>query len=195
MTDDKKLQLYYCNGESYWAPADREYKINRIRKWKQAFRVYAAIYCEANPGRSAEIWQYVYIINKAAMSWVWENVYFYDVTFRQLMAENPSRRWAKTYNQMWNIAMCEPLRRNNFSGNGGGSSYHTNGYRRSSHSPGNNQSSAGANRSSRPKYCWKFNKNKDHGSDCDFVHRCSVCDSPITPELTAISVKLETDNK
>ena len=55
MADDKRLQFFYQNGETFFVPADKENKISSIRKWEQAFRVYAAIYCAANPSCSAEI--------------------------------------------------------------------------------------------------------------------------------------------
>ena len=41
---------------------------------KQVFRVDAAIYNHANPYRSAEIGQYVFVINSAASTYTWENV-------------------------------------------------------------------------------------------------------------------------
>ena len=79
-------------------------KINSIRKWDQAFRVFAAIYTHANPQHASEIWQYVYIIHTAAASNPWDNVYFYDINFRELMASKPWRSWGKTYTQGWNMA-------------------------------------------------------------------------------------------
>ena len=61
--------------------SDREGKISGLRKWEQAFRVYAAIYSKANPCRAAEIWQYLHVINTAAASYTWDNVAYYDYTF------------------------------------------------------------------------------------------------------------------
>ena len=86
-------------------------KISSVRKWEQAFRLYTAIYSRANPHRVAEIWQYVYVINLAATSYTWDNVASYDYTFRQLMSEYPDRSWALIYNQMWNLAMRDPISR------------------------------------------------------------------------------------
>ena len=168
LKDDKKLQFFYQDGETFFAPAERENKITNIHRWEQAFRVYAAVYCAANPGRSVEIWQYVYTINKAASSYTWENVYFYDVTFRQLMASNQTRSWAKTYTQMWNIALCDPVQRSQMQ-------YGVYaGHKTQNSGAGNNNTGRGT--VARPKYCWKFNKNKTHDSSCEFVHRCSFCD-------------------
>ena len=76
-------------------PIPRTGKINNIEKWDQAFRVYAAIYTRANPERSSEMWQYVYVIHTAAASNPWDNVYYYDMNFRELMATKPWRSWSK----------------------------------------------------------------------------------------------------
>ena len=74
MNDEQRMQFINRDGATYWVPADHENKIIGIRRWDQAFRVYAAIYCKANPGRAGEIWQYIYVINSAATSYNWENV-------------------------------------------------------------------------------------------------------------------------
>ena len=67
--EDDRLEWVFRDGGMYLAPAgSRENRINGIRKWDQAFRVYAIIYCGAHPERSKEIWQYVDIIHTAAAS-------------------------------------------------------------------------------------------------------------------------------
>ena len=66
MSDKQRMQFVNRNGATFWIPADRENKIGGIRKWDQAFRIYAAIYCKANPARSAKFWQYIHVINTAA---------------------------------------------------------------------------------------------------------------------------------
>ena len=108
--DENRMQLVNRKGGSYWVPAEKE-KVNTLKKWDQAFRVYASIYSRANPHRSHEIWQYVHVIMTAASHYIWENVAEYDVTFCQLMAAYPHRNWGKIYNQMWNLAMKEPVQR------------------------------------------------------------------------------------
>ena len=107
--ESNRLEWIQQDGATFLAPATKQNKINGIRKWEQVFRVYATIYCAANPRRSKEIWQYIAIINTASASYYWDNVYNYDVTFRHLMAFNPNRSWAVTYNQMWNLSMKDPL--------------------------------------------------------------------------------------
>ena len=110
MKNEGRVNLVNRDGQTYFVPHQKESKISGVRKWEQAFRVYAAIYSQESPSRAAEIWQYVHIINMAAASYVWEDVAYYDYTFRQLMAQNPDRSWAKIYNQIWNLSMRNPIR-------------------------------------------------------------------------------------
>ena len=158
-SEDQALQFYQSEGHAYLAPSDHgTNQINSVRKWEQAFRVYAAIYSRANPSRAAEIWQYVYVINTAAASFIWENVAFYDFTFRHMMAQNPMRSWAKTYTQMWNIAMHEHIQKNTAQ-----TGYFGNGK---------------MNKERKKKdACWRFNRNQKCNAGCDYEHKCSYCNN------------------
>ena len=169
LNSENRMELVYREGRSYFVPAAVDTKISNIRRWEQAFRVYTAIYSEANPSRAAEIWQYIYVINSAASTYIWDNVANYDYTFRHLMSCNPSRSWAKIYNQMWNLSMKEFIPRGNFT-----SQIST--PRRDSSETHSNQSSGKKQR--KPKYCWAYNRGncKEATSRCKFVHRCSYCD-------------------
>ena len=69
------LQWIQNEGGTFLVPSKRSTRINSFRRWEQAFRVYATIYCGENPNRSREIWQYISVINTAANTFVWENVY------------------------------------------------------------------------------------------------------------------------
>ena len=107
--DDLNKHLYQMitqgTGNFVEPPTQRNSsRISNVRKWDQAFRVYAAIYTHANQDRASEIWQYVYVIHTAATANPWENVYYYDINFRELMASKPWRSWGKTYTQGWNMA-------------------------------------------------------------------------------------------
>ena len=67
--EEDRLEWVFRDSGTYLAPAgNRENRINGIRKWDQAFRVYAIIYCGAHPECAKEIWQYVEIIHTAAAS-------------------------------------------------------------------------------------------------------------------------------
>ena len=92
---ESSTRLEWCvkEGNTYLAPAEKEKKISNVRKWDQAFRIYATFYCRANPTRTGEIWQYMDVIHTAANAYIWDNVAYYDYVFRQLMEFNPSRNW------------------------------------------------------------------------------------------------------
>ena len=169
--DDLNKQLFQLISQgtnSYMTPPDAKgARINNIRKWDQAFRVFAAIYTQANPSRSSEIWQYVYVIHTAAASNAWDNVSFYDVTFRELMASKPWRNWGKTYTQGWNLAF-----NNNSSHAGFLPSNGTNNNRYHQQQQQNNQQ-----HSWKDDCCWRFNKNKckKTANECRYDHRCTHC--------------------
>ena len=104
LEDGHKTELIFREGKPVIVPhVDKSRAITGIWKWDQAFRIYAAIYSQANPGRSSEIWQYVHVINTAAYNHAWSQVAEYDSAFRQMMASNPKHSWARIYAQMWNI--------------------------------------------------------------------------------------------
>ena len=57
LTDEKKMEWVTKDGQTYLtAVQSKESKITRIRKWEQAFWIYAAVYTDANPERASEIW-------------------------------------------------------------------------------------------------------------------------------------------
>ena len=159
-TDENRIEFVNKDGKTYFVPCnDRENtnKINGIRSWEKAFRVYAAIYTQANPHRGAEIYQYVHSINLAAASYQWENVAYYDFQFRSLMSQNPQRSWAKVHNQLWTLSMRDVKIQGDRAVNN----------RKSSNNSG----------SDRETVCWRFNHNqcKRSANNCKFEHRCSFC--------------------
>ena len=161
--DEGHLEFRHVDGATYLAPAaaSHEKRITHIRKWEQAFRVYASIYCRVNPMRTSEIWQYIDVINSAAAAYVWDNVARYDYTFRQLMAFNPSRSWSTIYNHMWNLTMTEPIQRAQHKGE------HV-----------KNRSKSEGTARDITDYCWSFNRGFcKFGTRCDFINRCNYCDS------------------
>ena len=170
--NETKLAWVQSEGNTYLVLARKSTRINCFRRWEQAFRTYATIYCMVHPQRAREIWQYISVINTASMAYSWENVYNYDITFRQLMEFNPSRSWAVTYNQMWNLAMTNPI---NNSGNNSQS-------RRASFGNGtsSNFSQSGSAFKKKVDYCWGFNKGVKckFKNKCKFIEHCSYCDSP-----------------
>ena len=172
-----KLKLVNRNGATYFVPAESgNNKINGIRRWEQAFRVYAAIYSAANPHRAAEIWQYVYVINTAALTYSWENISIYDYTFRHLMAFNPGRSWSKIYSQGWNLCMLDTVTK--FQSNNGHNSRFNNS---NSASTSNSEPTSGMRKSGRNRksdYCWDFNGPNGCGNKhCKWINKCKYCDA------------------
>ena len=176
---EDRLEWVQRDGGTFLVPAQKDNKIGGFRRWEQAFRAYATIYCGANLHRAKEIWQYIRVINTAASSYTWDNVYNYDIMFRHLMAFNPQRSWAVTYNQMWNLSMRDPIPRNNKTNyafpHSSGSGYVMN--KGSSSTVTNNPMQVRRNKSD---YCWNFNKGLPckFGARCKFIEKCKYCDSP-----------------
>ena len=169
--DCERLEWVKTENGTFLMPAKRQSKINGFRRWEQAFRVYATIYCGANPHRAREIWQYIFVINTAASAFIWDNVYNYDITFRQLMQFNPGRSWAVTYSHMWNLSMRTPLpQKSNFANS-------------SVNNFGNagSKGSGSAGKRCKSDYCWTFNKEQKYkfSNKCKFIERCSYCDASL----------------
>ena len=196
--DNTQFEWCVKDGSTFLTPAEKEKKITNIRRWDQAFRMYASIYCRANPERAGEIWQYIEVIHTAAAAYIWDNVAKYDYVFRHLMEYNPGRSWAITYSHMWNITLVEPLNKsNNFTGANGsaGNGFKRNGHDYKKRSSGQNvASTSGAQNTGKkhPDYCWELNGKSNYckfGDRCRFVNKCSYCDSPLhditkCPKLT-----------
>ena len=166
MGEHHRMELVVDADATYFAPVqDRECGITNVRRWEQAFRIYAAIYTERHPERASEIWQYIYVITTAASTYNWENVAMYDFTFRKLMATKLWRSWAKTYTQGWNIALKEPLNRNMAA------------HITQSKSNNNTGTHNVKTKDWKDECCWRYNKNRCTRSttDCHFDHRCTYC--------------------
>ena len=118
---EESLEWISKDGMTYLAPIQDKEKIMGIRRWDQAFRMYASIFCAANPDRSGEIWQYIHVINSAVASFQWDNVAYYDFVFRKMMNDRPNRSWVKAYVQLWQLSMRDPINKNQ--GSGGVSTY------------------------------------------------------------------------
>ena len=159
--NESKVELINTEGQTFslttTAP-DKENKITNARKWEKAFRIYAMIYATANPGRSAEIMQYIDDIQQASSSFLWENVAVYDYMFRKLMEKNPHRSWAVTNSHMWTMYLKDHIPKGGVTGAVGSSS---------------------AKKDWRDIACWRYNKNKCNRSagECRYEHRCSYCGS------------------
>ena len=177
LTEENRTAMQWVQSDQgmFLVPARKQNRINGFRRWEQAFRIYATIYCSENPQRSREVWQYISVINTAANAFVWDNVYSYDIVFRQLMEFNPARSWSVTYNQMWNLSMKEPLTKNNFRSpqiNNLNQGFGT-------ETPNNKSFRKFGGRKIKADYCWNFNRGVKckYGNKCKYHERCSYCDS------------------
>ena len=174
--NEKRMQLVNRDGMTFFVLSNDKEKVDSIRKWEQAFRIYTTIYCNTNPHRAGEILQYTETIHRAASIFCWDNVARYDYVFRQLMAQKPHRSWAKIYNQMWNTTLNEPIRRFE-----------------QSNKNGNNNS---AKRNWKDNCCWRFNKGTcKYGKSCKFDHKCSYCGSYSHPSTGCNKKKNGESNK
>ena len=83
----------------------------------------------------------------AAAANPWDNVYYYDINFRELMASKPWRSWGKTYTQGWNMA---------FNIHNTGSGQFQNSNQQAAMSSGGNQKG----KEWKDNCCWRYNKNR-----------------------------------
>ena len=60
------------DGLSYLQPVSEKEtpQINNLKKWEQAFEVYATIYSKKNPSRASELFKHIYNIRAAAATYV-----------------------------------------------------------------------------------------------------------------------------
>ena len=106
--DEDKLELVYKQGKTYWVSVNSSgfnNQISSFARWEQAFRVYYDIYSRRHPDRSFELIQYNHLINTAALTFTWENVYLYDRDFYRHMARHPKRSWAVIIQQAWTMRL------------------------------------------------------------------------------------------
>ena len=156
--NDSKGQV--INGVFIGPAEEKGVKISNVHIWERAFRIYMALYTKAHPTKAPEMVQYMHTIHHAATKYTWENVYYYDITFRRMMEKNPNRSWAKTFGQMWNMALCDPLPKHhqtNWNGSGNGA--------------GQGQVGKRGNKG----ICWRFNRGICNYKDCKYPHRCTYC--------------------
>ena len=157
--EETRLELVSKQGRAFIAPAEDLAKINGVRKWEQAFRIYATIYSQANPFRAPEIFQYINVINDAARSFSWECVAHYDYTFRRMMQQKPNRSWSKNFPELWTQCMTEPIQKQNY------------------HSSSNER----GKKDWRDYCCWRFNKSVCRHTNCRYEHKCTYCRSTLHP--------------
>ena len=144
------MELVNRNGMTYWTPmVDKELgTITSFSRWEVAFRVFPYIYMTKCP-KSSELIQYCHVIHTAFLTYVWENVYFYDQEFRIQILRHPQRSWAIILQQVWNLRLKGKLKHDSFTDRG-------------------HQKSK--------EICKRFNRGKCHsGMSCRYKHQCLNC--------------------
>ena len=162
MADSNLMEmLVNKEGRTFWSPiSDRDKTaINSYQKWEVAFRIFSNVYTAKYPQRAVKLTQYHHIIYTAAQTYVWEQVYAYDVDFRIHIANYPERKWSTILQLAWNVRLRDRI----------------------NNSYGSNRQSTGSNgghdrNKTRRELCWKYNQGRcTYGSSCRFEHRCSLC--------------------
>ena len=170
LQQDNRLELVLENRHPSFRSVTENEVIGSFYKWEQAFRVFSTIYTDAYPNRAKQLIQYNHIIYSASLTFVWNNVYAYDIDFRLHMSENPDRNWGIILQQAWTLHMKEKLSSftrlsSNTNVSSGGNS-----------NTGNSGNNNGSMKKVKGKNCWKYNMGKcTYGFNCKFDHRCGIC--------------------
>lgn len=165
---DDDLDRYHmvgADGHSYYVKRSDEVNkdlglpITSLARWDEAFRTYSAIYLERHPWKATQLAEYVNYIHRQAATFIWGNVYNYDILFRRIMITDPERDWdivnyRYAMEQFTDRLVDRP--RNNFQNSSSG------GFKRKVH---------------KRDPCWRFNRTGKckFGNSCTFDHRCAGC--------------------
>ena len=153
-SEDNRLELVFKNGATYFTPVfDRETSaITNFNRWEQAFRIFSNVLTQAHPHKAGELIQYNHIIYTAALTFQWDNVYFYDREFRMHISNFPHRSWAVILQQAWSMCLKDRVKTNQ---------------------GGSGMPASGKTKINEP--CHRYNKGKcTYGLSCRYQHRCSV---------------------
>ena len=159
-TDEQQfMQIVNRDGAAgFVSMTDRSYQISSYSRWEQAFRVYSDVYTGRYPNRATELIQYNHTIHTASLSYVWDNVYTYDIEFRKHMFLHLNRNWGIILNMAWTMCVKDRISHPKFQ----------------SMAKGNNRPSPTEMKQRKP--CNDFNKGKcTYGKRCKFDHRCGFC--------------------
>ena len=127
LEQDERVEMVNRGGKPYFVPVKEgtASTISSFSKWEQAFRVFSDIYTRYHPQRSFELIQYNHTIHTASMSYIWDNVYLYDIDFRLHMGRHPKRSWGIILHQAWAMRLKEKLSSGGSSGGGGSHGYNS----------------------------------------------------------------------
>lgn len=104
---DNRMQVVHSEGNTYFIPADdKEVKeIVSYKVWEVAFKIFMGIFNQFWPEHMNELLQYSHIIQTASLNHSWEAVYNYDISFREIMSEQPQTHWGVISQQTWTLEL------------------------------------------------------------------------------------------
>lgn len=153
-------------GKPSFVPDDDTKELNSYQKWEEAFEIFASIYIRGNPGRANELYEYKYDIRDAAQTYIWENVFDYDIEFRLHMARHKDRDWGARLTDKYQKFMKNHLRYDRAESQ----NHHNSGAQHISANLGSNSKSI-KNREN----CRRYNKGRcTWGKNCRYLHRCDI---------------------
>lgn len=157
------MKLVNDNGQSKWVEEDDETYISSYKRWEEAFEIYASIYIKGYPHRAHELYDYKHCIRDAANTYIWENVFDYDVEFRLHMARcKGNRSWSAKLEYEYSRYMKNLIQ---FRHDGQGE-----GPARGGYSAGNSSGSKTR------EICRRYNKGRcSWGERCRYLHVCKIC--------------------
>ena len=111
LQQDHRMEMINKNGHTYWVlVSERELgSITSYQKWEQAFRVFSTIFVEAHPQKAKELMQYSHTIFSTLLSYIWDNVYAYDIDFCIHISKFPGRNWGIILSQAWAMRLKDKL--------------------------------------------------------------------------------------
>ena len=123
---DTRMEMVNRNGMLYFVPMSEHdmVSINSYGRWEQVCRVYSTIYVEEHPYKAKELIQYNHVIYTASLTFMWDNVYAYDIDFRMHMSKFPDRNWGIILHQAWTMRLKDRVK---FSGAGNAGTMSNNG--------------------------------------------------------------------
>lgn len=165
---DDDLDRYHVVGKdgiSYYVKKSDEVNkdlglpITSLARWDEAFRTYSAIYLEKQPWKATQLAEYVNYIHRQAATFIWSNVYNYDILFRRIMITDPERDWDIIHYQYSMQQFTDRIADRVKSG-----------YQNSTSTPFKR-------RAHKRDPCWRFNRTGKckFGNSCTFDHRCASC--------------------
>lgn len=139
-----------------WVEEANDSLINSYPKWEEAFEIYASIYIRGNPEKAQDLYDYKFTIRDAANTYIWDNVYEYDIEFRLHIERCKNRRrWSAKLDYEWSRCLKNHIQ--------------------FKHDKPMGHNEAGSSSKAR-EICNRYNKGRcTWGSQCRYLHICKIC--------------------